>query len=74
MLEPARDRPPDGCPINTLGCKNHTCPNTCFCEDHCSWKKCRLENPPKSCVADSIRKWYFDDGKKYWKTILQGAL
>lgn len=71
-LDIATDRPSDGCPISTYGCDDHICPNTCFCEDHCSWHKCKLKTPPLSCIAQENRKWDYDSRTKSWKIILEG--
>ena len=65
-------RPSGGCPIGTFGCGEKKCPNTCFCEDHCSWKKCRLENPPQSCLYNTKLKWDFDGYRNHWKSVIRG--
>lgn len=65
-------QPLDGCPVGTIGCEDEGCPNTCFCEDHCSWKKCKLEQPPQKCLSDSNLQWKYDHRKKYWITDLRG--
>ena len=64
----------DGCPIATYGCRDNECPNTCFCADHCSWKKCKLEIPPKDCLMYANRHWEFNQQTNYWRTDLNGIL
>ena len=64
----------DGCPIATYGCRDNECPNTCFCADHCSWKKCKLEIPPKNCLTYANRHWKFNQQTNYWRTNLDGIL
>ena len=39
---------------------------TCHCEDHCSWNKCRLENPPSNCLDGVNSSWQWDEKRKYW--------
>ena len=65
-------RPSDGCPIGSYGCDNEDCPNTCFCGDHCSWRKCKLEKPPQSCLIHSNNKWVYDFDRNFWKSTLDG--
>ena len=71
-LETAVDRPLDGCPTGTYGSENVECTNTCFCEDHCSWKTCKLKEPPKTCLAHANRNWEYDEQKIYWRTKIKG--
>ena len=74
ILDSETDRPLDGCPLGTNGCGNVACPNTCFCEDHCSWKKCKLDKPPNSCLKHTRRTWVYDRQKGYWRTKFIGNL
>ena len=55
---------PSGCPNGTL--EGLT---TCFCEDHCSWERCRLETPPYDCLPRTNTAWVWDSKKKYWVAI-----
>ena len=61
-------KPLGGCPKNTLGCNtpNFGCPNTCYCEDHCSWKKCTLYSPPYQCLTGIDGEWVWNDKRQYW--------
>ena len=46
---------------------------TCFCEYHCSWDKCRLEDPPNECLFGTQSKWFWDSNKNFWiAQILEG--
>ena len=65
-------QPLGGCPVGTIGCVDEGCPNTCFCETHCSWKKCKLDQPPHNCLSDTNLKWKYDHWKKYWITVVEG--
>ena len=65
-------RPSDGCPVGAFGCIDRACPNSCYCEDHCSWKKCKLEDPPEGCLIHSDRKWFYDEENRYWRANLKG--
>ena len=74
-IEIASEQPSEGCPIGSYGCKAENCSNTCFCEDHCSWKMCKLKEqdmPPKSCIAHTDLKWHFDQQKNYWRAKKEG--
>ena len=64
----------DGCSSGSYGCEDDGCPSTCFCEDHCSWRKCKLTEPPQSCVKNSRRIWIYDQRRNYWKTAWAGIL
>ena len=57
-------RPSSGCPKGTL--EGLT---TCFCEDHCSWERCRLETPPYDCLPRTNTAWIWDSKKKFWAAI-----
>ena len=74
ILDIAIDRPINGCPFGTIGCDKIECPKACFCEDHCSWNKCKLENPPVGCLGHSNRKWEYDEKELYWKTTFKGRI
>ena len=65
MLIPPR--PSKGCPRGTIDGVF-----TCFCEDHCSWDMCRLNEPPELCLentfssCDSCSSWEWDSIRNYW--------
>ena len=42
----------DGCPPGTFDGNS-----TCFCEDHCSWSVCRLDQPPINCPRADWWSW-----------------
>ena len=50
----------DGCPENTRGCEEFSCPRTCYCEDHCSWERCTLSEPPQKCLYGTNAEWKWD--------------
>ena len=59
----------------------HNCPpgtfrgiDTCYCEDHCSWKTCRLVNPPRNCLENIAAEavWAWDANKNTW--VAQGMI
>ena len=54
----------DGCPENTRGCDEFSCPNTCYCADHCSWKKCTLSEPPEDCLHGTNATWQWNH--RWW--------
>ena len=39
---------------------------TCHCEDHCSWYKCKLDNPPMNCIEGENSFWQWDEKRNYW--------
>ena len=45
---------------------------TCFCEDHCSWRLCRLHQPPEKCLADRHSEWVWDAQNMYWVAQKKG--
>ena len=63
--------PPDGCPEGTYEGKS-----TCFCEDHCSWNLCRLDQPNQNCLRKLSKTlqnnvtWKWNLNEKYW--VAQG--
>ena len=61
------------CPENTVGCYGFGCPNTCFCEEHCSWEKCRLEEPPKGCIESLGGVWVKNSVENYWTAKFIGT-
>ena len=65
-------RPSDGCPRGTVGCDDPGCPNTCFCEDHCSWEKCSLFNPPQDCFHKINGKWSRKSSRDVWVAKFHG--
>ena len=81
VLDLAADIPPGGCPLGSYGFGIHDdckfecdAPKTCFCEDHCSWKRCKIDKPPQSCLAHANREWIYNPEGKYWRTNLKGKL
>lgn len=66
------NRPPDGCPEDTSGCNSPGCPNTCYCEDHCSWDKCILLSPPDECLHGTDSEWFKDTELNYWVAKIKG--
>ena len=56
-------RPIDGCPKGTIDGIS-----TCFCEDHCSWKICRLNDPPIGCPR--VISWQWNPTGIHW--VAQG--
>ena len=67
-------KPKQGCPFGTYGCTGKTCYNTktCFCEQHCSWEKCRLLEAPDDCLAGMNSKWRWDSRKLHWVAQTKG--
>ena len=57
----------NGCPSGTFNSLN-----TCYCEDHCSWKTCRLSIPPHNCLLniEGEAVWAWDSQKYAW--VAQG--
>ena len=47
---------------------------TCFCEDYCTWRKCKLNVPPVVCLpTNSIAsEWAWDPVKSYWVAQIKG--
>ena len=60
--------PQGGCPANTYGCSGNDCnrPQSCFCEEHCSWETCRLADSPENCLNDVKSVWSWDVKKHFW--------
>ena len=86
-LDLAADIPSEGCPLGSYGFGIHDCgfdvrdpnayvqcdaPDTCFCEDHCSWKRCKIDKPPQSCLTHAKREWVYIPEGQYWRTNLRG--
>ena len=63
-----------GCPVNTKGCTSWRCPNTCFCEDHCSFEKCALEIPPDECLENIESNWIWSSEDQYWIAQMKGII
>ena len=64
--------PRDGCPEGTIGCTDGRCPYTCFCEDHCSWKKCALEEAPDHCLSHVNSRWTWNSKEMFWVATING--
>ena len=60
----------EGCPFGTIKCDGVGCPNTCYCEDHCSWEKCLLEVPPEECLLGTKGAWIWNTNKMHWTAEL----
>ena len=41
-------------------------PQSCFCEEHCSWEICRLVDAPEKCLNDVESFWSWDENKYLW--------
>ena len=56
-------RPEDGCPPGTFDS-----PNTCYCEDHCSWESCWLLDPPQNCLSNVANEsvWAWNTKTDVW--------
>ena len=67
-------RPKGGCTQNTIECRGLGCPDTCYCEDHCSWEKCFLESPPHDCLLDTNGVWSWNARNKYWNAKSMGNM
>ena len=65
-------RPSEGCPEKTVGCYAPGCPNTCYCEDHCSWQRCSLFNPPVECFDDINGTWFRKYKGDHWVANFRG--
>ena len=44
----------------------HGCIETCICEDHCGWDKCRLTEPANECLVGTSSAWKWDSQNNYW--------
>ena len=64
----------NGCPKGTIGCSNGRCPSTCYCEDHCSWERCVLEEATPSCLASVSSKWTWESDGMYWVAQFSGNM
>ena len=60
----------DGCPKQTKGCNGLGCPNTCYCEDRCTWERCTLLKPPEECLRDTNSTWKLGD--EHWTAKYTG--
>ena len=54
------------CPTGTNGCAESKCPNTCYCEDHCSYERCIIEEAPNDCLSQTNAEWTWDPLRRYW--------
>ena len=61
----------DGCTGITNGCTGFGCPKTCYCQDHCSWQKCTLLEPPEECLRDTNGSWQWESN--YWVAEYNGV-
>lgn len=63
-----------GCPKEAVHCQmpkaleKFMCPATCYCEDHCSFERCKLDVPPKGCLNGLPLEptWSWDSRQNYW--------
>ena len=62
------------CPEGTIDCVNCGFVGMCFCEDHCSWKVCRLNQPLDECAAAGNSKWVWDSRNMHWVAQMTGTL
>ena len=62
--------PRAGCPNGTFDCSDGRC--RCFCENHCSWQKCTLNEKPDHCLVDQNTMWVWDPRNKYWVAQYKG--
>ena len=69
-------RPTEGCPVNTNGCSGNDCnmPQSCFCEEHCSWETCRLADSPEKCLKGLNSFWSWDTKKLFWVAQIDGMI
>ena len=70
------EKPNNGCPSNTVGCSGSDCnhPDSCFCEQHCSWEMCKLHEYPNDCLVDVKSVWKWDSKKHSWVAQVQGKI
>ena len=70
------ERPQEGCPANTYGCSGNDCnrPKSCFCEEHCSWARCRLVDSPEKCLEYTESIWNWDAKKIFWVAQMGGII
>ena len=61
-----KPRPASGCPEGTIDGLS-----SCFCEDHCSWEVCRLDEAPNTCLPENF-VWVFDTENHLWKSQHSG--
>ena len=61
MIPMIPKRPDSGCPSGTYDGMD-----TCFCEDHCSWNKCRLAKPPNKCLENTVFEWKWNLVENHW--------
>ena len=65
--------PKHGCPNNTVSsgggeCSEYMCYNmNCFCEYHCSWRKCRLPEAPRKCTDPGSHQWVWNKEEQFWE-------
>ena len=67
-------RPSHVCPKGTTGCNDFGCPDTCYCEDHCSWERCLLDIPPTECLIPWNRTWMWNNRHMYWYAKFPGNI
>ena len=68
--------PKHGCPTNTAGCSGNEChgQENCFCEEHCTWKTCRLLEYPAECLKEVKSTWKWDSMKGCWVAQVGGMM
>ena len=69
-------RPKHGCPKDSYGCTGDDCnnPGICFCEEHCSWGKCRLFDSPSDCLREVESVWNWDLKQNFWVAQHGGSM
>lgn len=64
---------------NALDCPNNN-PyksdlETCSCEDHCAWDRCRLADAPAECIEGIHSEWKWDYVRNVWVAqVIQGNI
>ena len=71
MLIPKRAA--SDCPAGAFDCfDEYRRECLCFCEDHCSWKKCTLYETPHQCIPDENAMWAWDKTNRHWVAQYKG--
>ena len=77
-MELVPEAPMNGCPNKKIQCEmpkeleSFVCPNTCYCEDHCSWQHCSLNDPPMECFDDIDGTWFRKNEGDPWVAKFNG--